>query len=152
MTALGPLLDRLQELGGEVFLDGDKARYRIPADNPEADALIEELRKDRKALIAVLRDIESKPPSLDEIQPSLQPGVKLVNYGPKQPPFAVAPVSIVTNAGKFYRAYLADLSWRLAKSEGYHCPPLADILSKLADAGLELTVEAPAVPTSTSPE
>jgi hypothetical protein len=29
---------------------------------------------------------------------------------------------------------------RLAKPEGYHCPPLTDILSKLADAGLELTV------------
>jgi hypothetical protein len=60
--------------------------------------------------------------------------------------FAVAPVSVVTNAGKFYRAYLANLSRRLEHPEGYHCPPLADILSKLADAGLELTVDAPAVP------
>jgi len=125
-----------------VFLDGDKARYRIPADSPEADALIEELRKDRKALIAMLEDMGSKAPSVEEVRASIPPGVRLVSYQPKSAPFAVAPVSVVTKAGKFYRAYLADLSRRLAKPKGCHCLPLADILSKLADAGLELTVDA----------
>ena len=68
--------------------------------------MVSELRREREAAIAFLRDRESKPPSLEEVKAVLPPGVRLVNYEPKQPPFAVAPVSIVTNAGKFYRAYL----------------------------------------------
>ncbi len=139
-------VDRIRELGGELFLVGDRLKYRIPAGNLEARQLIAEIRRDREAVIAMLRDIESKPPSVEEVRAALPPGVKLVSYNPKQSPFAVAPVSVVTNAGKFYRAYLADLSRRLARPEGCHCPPLADILSKLADAGLELSVDAPAVP------
>lgn len=59
---------------------------------------------------------------------------------PRHVPFAVAPVSIVTSAGKFFRAYLRDLGIRLAKPENYAAPPLADILGKLADAGLELAI------------
>jgi len=134
-------VDRIRELGGELFLVGDRLKYRIPAGNPEARQLIAEIRRDREAVIAMLRDIESKPPSLEEVKAGLPAGVRLVSYQPREVPFAVAPVSVVTNAGKFYRAYLADLSRRLAKPEGYHCPPLADILAKLADAGLELRVE-----------
>ena len=68
----------------------------------------------------------------------LPAGVRLVSYEPKQTPFAVAAASVVTSTGKFYRAFLADLARRLKKPEGYHCPPLTDILGKLADAGLEL--------------
>lgn len=137
-------VDRIRELGGELFLVGDRLRFRIPAGNMEARQLIAEIRRDRDEVIAMLRDKESKPPSIEEVQAALPPGVKLVSYEPKQAPFAVAPVSLVNDAGKFYRAYLADLSRRLAKPEGYHCPPLADILSKLADAGLELRVDASA--------
>ncbi len=140
MSTTANPIDRLQELGGELFLQGGFIRYRVPKGNPEAHELLAEIRKDRQAFIALLQDRESKPPSLDEIQASLPPGVKLVNYEPKQPPFAVAPVSIVANAGKFYRAYLADLRERVLKPEGYSCPPLADILAKLAEAGLELEV------------
>jgi hypothetical protein len=92
----------------------------------------------------ILSDMASKAPSLEEVKASLPPGVRLVNYQPREVPFAVAPVSIVTQAGKFYRAYLADLARRLEKPEGYHCPPLSDILSKLSSAGLELMIEAPA--------
>ena len=49
-------------------------------------------------------------------------------------------MSVVANAGKFFRAYLGDLRWRVEHPEGYVAPPLADILSKLADAGLELRI------------
>ncbi|MGD1105234.1 MAG: hypothetical protein ABSA59_24580 [Terriglobia bacterium] len=134
------LLDRLSFFGCQVRVEGDKLKVRGP-DRPEVEELVSELRREREAAIAFLRDRESKPPSLEEVRSSLPPCVKLVSYEPKQAPFAVAPVSVVTNAGKFYRAYLADLSRRLAKPEGYHCPPLRDILAKLADAGLELGVD-----------
>jgi hypothetical protein len=134
------VLDQLSSFGCQVRLEGDKLKVHGP-DRPEVEGLVSELRREREAAIAFLRDRESKPPSLEEVKAVLPPGVTLVNYEPKQPPFAVAPVSIVTNAGNFYRAYLKDLALRLAKPKGYHCPPLADILSKLADAGLELKIE-----------
>ena len=84
---------------------GRKLKVRGP-DRPEVEVLVSELRREREAAIAFLRDRESKPLSLEEVKAVFPPGVRLVNYEPKQPPFAVAPVSIVTNAGKFYRAYL----------------------------------------------
>lgn len=142
MSALTSPIERLRELGGEVFLAGDTARYRIPCHSPEADKIISELRKDRQALVMYLCDRESKCPSLAQVKASLPAGVEIVSYQPMQAPFAVAPVSVVTNAGLFYRAYLRDLAVRLEKPNGYGSPPLADILAKLADAGLELTVDA----------
>jgi hypothetical protein len=120
-----------------VFLDGGRLRYRIP-DTPEANQMIEEIRQNREAVLEMLREVESTVPSLEEVQSYLPRGIRVAGYEPKQAPFAVAPVSIVTNTGKFYRTYLADLRERLANLEGYSCPPLSDILAKLADAGLEI--------------
>jgi hypothetical protein len=136
-------VDRIRELGGELFLAGERLKYRIPTGNPEARQLLCEIRSNREAVIAMLRDTESKPPSREELRASLPPGVMLVSYRPKQSPFTVCPVSLVTNAGLFYRAYLRDLAVRLEKPKSHACPPLADILAKLADAGLELRVEIP---------
>jgi hypothetical protein len=85
-----------------------------------------------------LRKGETNPPDLDEMRAMLPPDVRLVRYQPKRAPFAVATTSIVTNAGKFFRAYLDDLAWRLAHPDTHAAPPLTDILTKLADAGLDL--------------
>lgn len=139
-TSVSPL-DRLRELGGELFLSGDRLKYRIPADDPEARQLLTEIRQNREAVIAMLRDIDSKPPLLEEVTAMLPPGVRVLRYEPKAALFAVAPVSIVTNAGKFFRAYLKDLAWRLAHPDTYAAPPLSDILAKLADGGLALTTD-----------
>lgn len=54
-TAINPV-DRIRELGGELFLDGDKIRYRIPNDSPEVRELLESLRRDRDEVIRVLRE------------------------------------------------------------------------------------------------
>jgi hypothetical protein len=75
----------------------------------------------------------------------LPAGVRVLRYEPKAVPFSVGPVSIVTNAGKFFRAYLRGLHWRVEHPNGYAAPPLADILRKLEDAGLELRIDQPSV-------
>jgi hypothetical protein len=142
MSTLASPIDRLRELGGSLWLDGEKVRYRVPFGNAEARQVVSDLRRDREAIAAMLRDQESKAPSLAEVTSMLPPGVRLVTYGPKEVPFAVAPVSEVSDAGKFYRAYLTDLRWRVENPSGRAAPPLADILGKLADAGLELTLGA----------
>ena len=138
-TTTSPI-DRIRELGGELFLSGDVIRYRIPA-TEEARQLVQEIRADRDCIREMLREQESKAPSIEEVKAALPPGVRLIAYTPKQAPFAVAPVSVVVDAGKFFRMYLADLARRLEKPEGYHCPSGADILAKLADAGLELQID-----------
>lgn len=136
-VSAGDIIDRLAAFGCIVRTEGEKLKVRGP-NLPEVAALVSELHARRDEALALLRDSESTPPSLQEVKAMLPAGVHLVSYEPKQAPFAVAPASVVTNAGKFYRAYLADLGLRVAKPDGYHCPPLTDILSKLADAGLEL--------------
>jgi hypothetical protein len=142
MRTIASPIDRLRELGGELRLEGDKIRYRIPA-TQEAREVITAIRRDRDAVIAMLRDSGSKPPTLEEVEAALPVGVRLVSYQPKEAPFAVVPVSVVTNAGIFYRTHLRDLRARLEKPDGYQCPSLADIMSKLADAGLELKIGKP---------
>jgi hypothetical protein len=71
----------------------------------------------------------------------LPPGVRVLRYEPKAVPFAVASVSVVTNAGKFFRVYLTNLALRVDQPAAYAAPSLADILSKLADAGLDLITD-----------
>ena len=141
MTAFD-VLDRLQGLGCAVRVEGKKLKVRGP-NLPEVAALVSELHARRDDAFSILRDTESRPLPLEDIQAALPSGVTLVSYKPKETPFAVAPVSIVTNAGKFFRAYLKDLNWRIEHPNGYAAPPLADILSKLADAGLELKIGKP---------
>jgi hypothetical protein len=90
----------------------------------------------------VIRELQSAPPTLEEIQAMLPKGVCVLRYEPKAPPFAVAPVSVVTDVGRFFRSYVKDLGWRLEHPEGRAVPPLADILAKLSDAGLRLEIGA----------
>lgn len=137
------VLDRLAAFGCAVRIEGEKLKVRGP-NLPEVAALVSELHARRDDAITILRDTESPAPSIEEIRAVLPSGVTLVSYSPKQAPFAVAPVAVVTNAGLFFRAYLRDLRWRLEHPEGYAAPPLADILCKLADAGLELNIGRPA--------
>jgi hypothetical protein len=133
------VLDRLAAFGCAVRIEGEKLKVRGP-NLPEVAALVSELHARRDDAFSILRDTESRPLSLEEIQAALPSGVTLVSYGPKQAPFTVAPVSVVTNAGKFFRVYLRDLRWQLEHPDGYAAPPLPNILSKLADAGLELRI------------
>jgi hypothetical protein len=134
------ILDRLVKLGCTVWAENEKVKVEGP-ELPEVIDLITELRLNRDAALAFLREQESQPLSLVEVKAALPPGVTLVSYRPKPAPFAVRPVSIVTNARKFFRAYLADLAWRIEHPDGYAAPPLADILAKLADGGLELELK-----------
>jgi len=133
------ILDQLSHFGCSVRVEGDRLKVRGPK-RPEVDRLVTELRQDREAALAFLRNQESSPPTLEEVTAMLPAGVRLLRYESKPVPFAVAPVSVVTNAGKFLRAYLRDVRWRLEHPDDYAAPPLTDILSKLADAGLELRV------------
>ena len=135
------VLDRLAALGCGVRIEGERLKVSGP-ELPEVAALIPELRAHREEAMLVIRELQSAPPTLEEIQAMLPKGVCVLRYEPKAPPFAVAPVSVVTDVGRFFRSYVKDLGWRLEHPEGRAVPPLADILAKLADAGLRLEIRA----------
>ena len=77
---------------------------------------------------------------------TLPDGVKVIRYTPKSPPVAVTVCSVVTDIPKFIRHALAELDARL------HHPvqikagdSVFELLSKLADCGVELRLEWPPV-------
>jgi len=70
MSAVASPIERLRELGGNVFLDGGRLKYRIP-DTPEANQMIEEIRANRAAVLEMLREQESTAPSLEEVLAAL---------------------------------------------------------------------------------
>src|ERR1035437_3293559 len=132
LMTVGEVIDRVAKVGGRLQLagkDGARVRLSLPRHCPPEieSAIVETVRANRDAVAAILSDLGSNAPSLEEVKASLPPGVRLVSYEPKQAPFTVAPVSVVTKAGKFYRAYLRDLTWRLEHPHGHATPPLADI-------------------------
>jgi hypothetical protein len=143
LSVIGGALDRIVQAGGSIALAGGKIKLWLPEDCQDASEIVETIRGDREIVIAMLQDLERRAPSLDEVRAMLPPGVRVLRYEPKAVPFAVAPVSVVTTAGKFYRAYLRNLRWRVEHPRGCAAPPLAEILSKLADAGLELRLDRP---------
>ncbi|HEV2416547.1 MAG TPA: hypothetical protein VGX94_01965 [Terriglobia bacterium] len=140
VLTIGEVFEQVALMGGSLGLNGERVELVLP-DVPEADALTESVRLNRDVIAAMLKDQESRAPSVEEVKAILPAGVRLVSYQPKEAPFAVNVANIVTNAGRFYRAHFADLARRLEKPEGYHCPPLSDILGKLGAAGLELKIE-----------
>jgi hypothetical protein len=138
---VGAAIDYVAEVGGSLRLEGERLKLRLPGNCPAENIIVETIRANRDVVAAMLRERESKPPSLEEVTAMLPAGVRVRKYEPKAVPFAVAPVSVVTDAGKFFRAYLKDLAWRLAHPDTYAAPPLADILVKLADGGLDLVTD-----------
>ena len=140
LRAAEVIIGRLAALGCAVRVEGERLKVRGP-NLPEVAALVSELRAQREEAIPLLRELGSWPPTLEEIKAMLPASVRVLRYQPMTVPFAVAPVSVVTDAGRFFRAYLKDLTWRLEHPDTYAAPPLADILTKLADAGLDLTTE-----------
>ena len=96
---------------------------------------------DRPRATAPLEALGVPPPS---VCPRLPSGVRLVRYEPRTPPVVIQLVSVVTDVDKFIRHYLEELDARL------HHPvqirgagSVFEILSKLAEAGLELAIEGP---------
>jgi hypothetical protein len=133
-------IETLESLGCTIQLEGERLKVRGP-EVPEVAALVSELRAQREEALRLVRERGSAPPTEDEVKRLLPLGVRVVRYAPKTPPVAVAPVSVVTNVGKFIRACLGDLESRLENPDQYSAPPLPEILSKLADVGLELKIE-----------
>jgi hypothetical protein len=73
---------------------------------------------------------------------ALPEGIKLLRYEPKAPPVAVTVCSVVNDVPKFIRHALGELDARLRHPLQIKAgDSVFDLLSKLADCGLELRLE-----------
>jgi hypothetical protein len=143
VTDLEGYIEEAERLGCTFRLEGDQVKVEYPEEVRESVwPILEKLRPKRDEVRQLLY---KHPPGVPAPAgcPPLPPGVRLVRYAPKTPPVAVQPCSIVTDVDKFIAAYLQDLDWRLKNPKGYAAAPLPEILSKLAEVGLELELEAP---------
>ncbi len=56
MTEALEAVTRFQGVGGRLWLEGDRLRYRLPAISPEAARLLETLRRHKPELASLLRE------------------------------------------------------------------------------------------------
>jgi hypothetical protein len=56
VSALANPIDRFRELGGSLWLEGERVRYRIQAGSPGAHEVLADLRRDRDAVAAMPRN------------------------------------------------------------------------------------------------
>jgi hypothetical protein len=55
------IVAKIERIGGQVFLEGDRLMARIPGSHPQANALVEELRTQKAEVIRLLQNIEINP-------------------------------------------------------------------------------------------
>lgn len=84
MTAFD-VIDRLQELGCAVRVEGEKLKVRGP-NVPEVAGLVSELGAQRDDALAILKEAESDPPSPAEVKPRfrLASGLFVTNRRPRR--------------------------------------------------------------------
>jgi hypothetical protein len=133
-------IKEFESRGGRLLFEGADVSVTYPREQKdEIQAVVRTLRANRDRVIEMVRERQGVPaPSKC---PPLPPGVRLVSYRPKAPPVALALVSIVNDVDRFILAYLGDLRWRLAHPNTHACAPLREILTKLAEVGVELAID-----------
>jgi hypothetical protein len=141
MTDAEHLMHEIARLGGEFTMRGDEIVVEYP---DETAAEVEPILGKLSARKDEVRSLLCKHSLGSPVAPGCPPlprGVRLKSYAPKSPPILIAPWSVVTDVEKFIASYLRDLDWRLKHPRGHAAAPLPEILSKLAEVGLELQLE-----------
>jgi hypothetical protein len=122
---------RIEELGGCLTLDADESiRYRIPKDNPAAQALLQIVKTQKPNLIGYLRT-----------RAALPPGVRLVSWNLKIPPVAIETCAVVTDPVLFAASTVEQLRIALARPERWVGWTVSQLLDRLAQVGVVVMLE-----------
>jgi hypothetical protein len=103
MTFAETLIERIEVAGGELALNGEHIRFRVPED---AADLLDDLREHKDEVFSLLKKREEIP--------VMPPGVRLVNWEPKPAPVVLTHYSVVTDVSKFISTTLLELRAALA--------------------------------------
>lgn len=117
------ILDTVSAAGGLLWLEGDRVRARLP----------ESLR----SLVNVIRERKPEIVELLSQRPAMPHGVRLVRYGPKQPPVQISCCETVVGVERFIQSTLRQLAARLNGESGwrYGWRSLSELLARLAAVG-----------------
>jgi hypothetical protein len=131
VNRVSEIVSRVEALGGYLSLDGDGGiRYRVPKDNPEAQALLATVKTEKQNLLNYLRT-----------RPALPPSVRLISWNLKDPPVAIETCGVVTDPALFARATVEQLKIALAHPGRWVGWSVPQLLDRLAQVGIVVKLE-----------
>lgn len=98
MTPAEQVIESVEAAGGSLAVHGERIRCRLPE---YAAHLLDELRANRDAVYDALSQREQVP--------RMPNGVRLVRWGPKDPPVILVHLGVVTDVPKFVGSTLRQL-------------------------------------------
>ena len=124
------ILDAVSAAGGQLWLDGDKVRARLP-----------------ESLMPLVPTIRELKPQLIELlarRPAMPAGVRLVSWNPKAAPVRLSECSTVTDTEKFIRTTLMQLEAAL-QGKGWQSGNwgLSGLLARLEACGCVVALDDP---------
>jgi hypothetical protein len=131
MSVAENVVERIEDAGGELGLNGERIRVRLPED---AVHLLEELRAHKDGVLSLLRRREAIS--------AMPPGVRLVHWEPKPAPVVLTQYSCVKHVGRFVRMTLLELKAALASKRwqsGHRSP--RELVDRLEQCGVRLEIE-----------
>lgn len=122
------ILDTISAAGGQLWLEGDKIRARLP----------ESLRP----FVSVIREHKPEIVELLAQWPVMPRGVRLLSYLPATAPVKVSPSETVIDTGRFIQSTLRQVDARLHNRNFLAgCWTLSELLARLASVGCRVALE-----------
>ena len=129
------ILEAVQSVGGSLRLSGERIQYALP---DSAMWLVTELQQHREALIELLKEGDAPP--------TMPPGVRLLKWGPRNPPIAIVRMGIVSDVPKFIASTLLQLRARLEREDPLGGNwSLRDLVDRLEQVGVAIEIESSAI-------
>ncbi|MHB2006835.1 MAG: hypothetical protein ACYCOX_02175 [Acidobacteriaceae bacterium] len=122
MTSAVEIVEAITSRGGQLWLDGQLLRYRLPA---TMGPMVDTLRTHKPEIVELL-----------EQRPVMPLGVRLLSYQPKEPPVKLSQCETVVDTGKFIQSTLRQVDARLhGKKWLAGNLPLSGLVERLAAVG-----------------
>jgi hypothetical protein len=124
----GEIIRTVYDAGGQLWLEGDKVRARLP----------ENLRP----LVDIIREHKPEIVELLGQRPIMPAGVRLLSYAPKAAPVQLSRCETVVDTGKFIQSTLRQVDARLHDRHFLAgCWTLSELLARLAVVGCHVVLD-----------
>jgi hypothetical protein len=125
MSVAESVVERIEGAGGELGLNGERIRVRLPEN---AVHLLEELRAHKDEVLTLLRRREQIP--------AMPSGVRLISWKLKEAPIAIETCAIVTDPDLFARSTLEQLATVLSQPKQWVGWTGPHLINRLAQVGV----------------
>jgi hypothetical protein len=131
MSTAVSVVERIEDAGGVLRLNGERIHVRLPED---AVHLLDELRAHRDEVLSLLRRRKEIP--------AMPLGVRPVDWDPKPAPVILTQWSVVTDVDRFIRMTLLELKAALAGKQWQAGHWSArDLVDRLEECGVRVQIE-----------